>query len=348
MFRGCPQGGVLSPLLWCLVVNELLVRLNEGGVYSQGYADDICLLVVRKFPNTVSGLIQWAFHTVELWCDELGLSINPNKTGLVAFTRKRKLPAFLEPSLFGTTLHHSMLVKYLGGTLDSQLTWKEQVDVKVRKAQNSMWACRRAGGVMWSLRPRVVHWLYVTIIRPLVTFASLVWWPGCQTASAKWKLSRIQRLACFGITRAMRTTPTNVVEALICFPPLELVVQSEARSAAHQLWSLGCWSYLHPNRGHSNILMRLQQSDLIFNMGVNVMRPAFNLEHKYRVIMLTREDWTKATGAPPAVKGLIWFTDGSRMRKRTRAGVYEQYVGRRHSFSLGRYATVYQAEIFGI
>jgi hypothetical protein len=32
--RGFPQGGVLLPLLWCLVVNELLVRLNEGGVYS--------------------------------------------------------------------------------------------------------------------------------------------------------------------------------------------------------------------------------------------------------------------------------------------------------------------------
>jgi len=42
--RGCPQGGVLSPLLWCLVVTELLKRLKEGGVYSQGYADDICHL----------------------------------------------------------------------------------------------------------------------------------------------------------------------------------------------------------------------------------------------------------------------------------------------------------------
>ena len=39
--KGCPQGGVLSPLLWCLVVNELLARLNEESVYSQGYVDDI-------------------------------------------------------------------------------------------------------------------------------------------------------------------------------------------------------------------------------------------------------------------------------------------------------------------
>jgi hypothetical protein len=68
--------------------------------------------------------------------------------------------------------------------------------------------------VTWGLGPRVV-----SIIRPTVTFASLVWWPGCQMASAKKKLSRIQRLACLGITGAMRTTPTNAVEALICLPP---------------------------------------------------------------------------------------------------------------------------------
>jgi hypothetical protein len=44
--KGCPQGGVLSPLLWCLVVDELLARLCGGGVYAEGYADDICLLGV--------------------------------------------------------------------------------------------------------------------------------------------------------------------------------------------------------------------------------------------------------------------------------------------------------------
>jgi hypothetical protein len=53
MIRGCPKGRVLSPLLWCFVVNNLLARLNEGGVYSQGYADDIWLLAGGKFPNTV-------------------------------------------------------------------------------------------------------------------------------------------------------------------------------------------------------------------------------------------------------------------------------------------------------
>ena len=147
--RGCPQGGVLSPLLWCLVVDELLTRLNGRGVYAQGYADDICLLVVEKFPNTVSGLIQWALGTVEAWCGEHGLSVNPGKTGLVVFTKKRKLSGFFQPRLFGKVLQRSMSVKYLGVILDSRLTWREHVAVKVRKAHNSLWACRRVCGRTW-------------------------------------------------------------------------------------------------------------------------------------------------------------------------------------------------------
>jgi len=77
--------------------------------------------------------MQWDLHTVETWCDEVSLSINPDKTELV-FTRKRKLPGFFEPHFFGVTSHHSMLVKYLRVVLDSWLSWREHVDVKVKKA----------------------------------------------------------------------------------------------------------------------------------------------------------------------------------------------------------------------
>ena len=221
-------------------MNELLVRLNEGSVYTQGYVNNSCLLAVVKFPNTVSGLIQWALHTVELWCGGLGLSVNPDKTGLVAFARRRNLTGFFEPRLFGKTLQRPMLVKYLGVILDSLLTLKEHVDDEVKKAEYSMWTCRRACGVTWGLKPGVVYWPFVAVIRPSVIFASLVRWSGCHTTCAKRKLSRVERLTCLGITGAMRTTPTNTLEALICLTSLELVVQSEARSAAHRLWSLGC------------------------------------------------------------------------------------------------------------
>jgi len=56
--RGCLQVGVLLPLLWCLFLDDLMAGLNMGCVNTQGYADDICLLAVGKFPNTVSGVMQ--------------------------------------------------------------------------------------------------------------------------------------------------------------------------------------------------------------------------------------------------------------------------------------------------
>jgi len=68
--RGCPWGGVFSPLLSHLVVGELIA--NSIGVEFILKDMRICLLMVGKFPNTISSLIQWAIHTVEM-CDEPGL-----------------------------------------------------------------------------------------------------------------------------------------------------------------------------------------------------------------------------------------------------------------------------------
>jgi hypothetical protein len=59
-----------------------------------------CLLTAGNFPNTVSGVMQWALHTVQTWCDEIELPVNPDKPELV-FIRKRKLPGYSEPLLGG-------------------------------------------------------------------------------------------------------------------------------------------------------------------------------------------------------------------------------------------------------
>jgi hypothetical protein len=59
------------------------------------------------------------------------VSVNPDKTGLVIFTRNRKFQGLFDPRLFGVPLRMSRSVKYLGFILDSRLTWKEHVEAKV-------------------------------------------------------------------------------------------------------------------------------------------------------------------------------------------------------------------------
>jgi hypothetical protein len=62
--RGCPQGGVLSPRLWSLVVDDLLWGLKYNGYYTVGYADDIVILINGKFPRTMSEVLQTALCAV--------------------------------------------------------------------------------------------------------------------------------------------------------------------------------------------------------------------------------------------------------------------------------------------
>lgn len=48
--QGCPQEGVLSPLLWCITINILLTAIDDYGIYAQGYA---AVNIVQKLYLTI-------------------------------------------------------------------------------------------------------------------------------------------------------------------------------------------------------------------------------------------------------------------------------------------------------
>ena len=58
--RGTPQGGVISPLLWILTVDEILKDMRTNGVKIEAYADDVVIIVTGKFLNTLSELLESA------------------------------------------------------------------------------------------------------------------------------------------------------------------------------------------------------------------------------------------------------------------------------------------------
>ena len=60
-----------------------------------------CLLAVGKFPNTVAGLMQWALSTIRTWCNKVGLSVNPDKTGLIDLPGKGNSRGSLNNNFLG-------------------------------------------------------------------------------------------------------------------------------------------------------------------------------------------------------------------------------------------------------
>jgi hypothetical protein len=77
-------------------------------------------------------------------------------------------------------------------------------------------------------------------------------------------------------------------------------------------------------------------------MGVDVMRPAFNLEPKCTVIVLTREEWNRGPGRAHLVHRLFKNNRGDQ------GCVLWAIFGKKAFISLGTYATVFQAEVYTI
>ena len=84
--RGCPQGGILSPFLWNLVVDSLLnYTKNRIPCDIQGFADDLSLIATLESPSsngkggfdadTLREITQKSLNSIDEWCKENGLRI---------------------------------------------------------------------------------------------------------------------------------------------------------------------------------------------------------------------------------------------------------------------------------
>src|ERR1700761_5646290 len=132
---GCPQGGILSPILWCIVVDPLLKRLNDEGLFAQGYSDDVTILVRSKYESTLGDQIRRSLKIIECWCQETGLNVNPGKTDLILFSRSHSGSDLIEEvKEFSKTVELTDQVKYLGVILDRKLNWIAHLKDKIEKA----------------------------------------------------------------------------------------------------------------------------------------------------------------------------------------------------------------------
>jgi hypothetical protein len=60
--RAYPQRGILSPLLWCLVVNDLLEDLQQQNFHVYGSADDIAIVAGGHSLTTLRDLMEHALN----------------------------------------------------------------------------------------------------------------------------------------------------------------------------------------------------------------------------------------------------------------------------------------------
>ncbi len=164
-----------------------------------------------------------------------GLFVNPEKTEVLLFTRKRKTEGFVRLEYQGVKLNLTKEVKYLCVILDDKLTWKVHVRAQMKKGLRELWSCNAYIGRTWGLSPKMSLWLYKHVIIPKITYAAVAWWDSMDIALTRSELDCLQRAACIMIAGKMRTTPRKVLEMFFDLPTLGTAMESAALKATYRL-----------------------------------------------------------------------------------------------------------------
>ena len=132
--HGVPQGAILSPLLFCIYLNDLPTAPTFCNLES--YVDDSKLFM--SFPlvelDAAIEKLEQDLHSVAQWCCENHLLINPDKTKLLFLGTRQmlsRLPEDPRVVFLGKTLKPTDSAKDLGVFLDPHLTYDHHISCVV-------------------------------------------------------------------------------------------------------------------------------------------------------------------------------------------------------------------------
>lgn len=261
--RGTPQGGVLSPLMWNLVIQDLLNLVAGSNANVTGFADDVCFTMSGIDPDTIWYNAQHVLNLVHQWGVRTGLSFNPSKTQILLFTRKKRVK-MRNFTMGGVSIGISDEVTYLGINLSNNLLWGKHLSNKVSKAKKSLFAVRKLVGPNWGLSCKRSRWLYTAIVRPVVLYGSITWATSPLTQITLSSFSSLQRLAAMMVSGGLKTTPTAGLEVILDLVPIELIAtQLAVKARARSLfWLKPTWDGLaNTGKGHQRKLDELSKID---------------------------------------------------------------------------------------
>lgn len=158
---------------------------------------------------------------------DIGLSISPEKSFYSIFSSASlgNMRRMLDAQRIGIALRDvdlalSWRTKYLGLTIDYDLSWRGHVADTVRRAQLRLNILKAMAGIRWGSHPSILLTVYRGFIRSVLEWGCQIFLPLRKPDLER--ISRVQYACIRAILGLMRTTPTNVLMDISGELPLEL------------------------------------------------------------------------------------------------------------------------------
>lgn len=151
--RGVPQGTILGPLLFSVMINDLPSSCSAATDVSI-YADDTNLTVTHTDLRQLLKITELAIQEMQQWCNINGIQLNIGKTQMIQYYPMNE---HIDEHILIRIDHKSVPqvenVKVLGLYIDCKLTWNTHVQ----------WICKKVSAVVYMFRT-----LRLTVSKPVL------------------------------------------------------------------------------------------------------------------------------------------------------------------------------------
>ena len=168
-----PQGSILGPLGFIIYVNDIPNCAPDLSFIL--YADDTSAFTTHKDVKTLNNILNNGLNKLNIWFQTNKLSLNLKKTNYMLFGTRNKTKQFSDEfklSLDNTEIIQVNAFKFLGVTIDQNLSWKNQIDNLAKKCSSSI-------GILYKIKnylpEKALLSLYHTLFLSHITYAITAW-----------------------------------------------------------------------------------------------------------------------------------------------------------------------------
>ena len=214
--EGVPQGGVLSPTLFLVYINDMTRELPRR-IHSAVYADDLVIWCSEEYITTANYRMQQALNALENWTKKWLVKVNATKTTYTIFSLSTKEQR-VSLKIGTQELAPDDNPTYLGVTFDKRLTWKPQTQKSEIRGKARLALMKKLAGTTWGADAATLKKLYIGRVRPVLEYGMSAWSNAAKTNIDR--VSKVQNQAARIITGAMRSTPIEELETITGLQPM--------------------------------------------------------------------------------------------------------------------------------
>ncbi|KAL2092947.1 hypothetical protein ACEWY4_010259 [Coilia grayii] len=368
---GIPQGSVISPILFNIMINDIFEKLNKmnDGLL---YADDAVLWKRGNNIPHITKTIQKELSLLEKWGMEWGFKFSVQKSQVMYFTRK-KITESYNVLLYDQPLKRGEGIKYLGLWLDKKLNWKRHIEYLETKCKKVLNIMRMVSGLCWGADRQSLLNIYKALIRSNIDYGCTVYGTACKTSLMK--LERVHSRALRIALGALKTTPISALQVESAEAPLKLRfdklaltywvrLQCSVDSPAISVLK-DCWEYYNKGKGfgwtidetasaHGLKNLKFSSALAISNVPPWILpAPDVNTE-----LLTAKKDHPNDQGFATHCKtylastfyGFLIFTDGSKDPQTGQCGIgiFIPEFKRTYSYRLNNFLSIYSIELTAI